>query len=112
MQKLLQVPVHILRIHVREDSIPSYGGRGSVSYISSLYPNPKKLNILWNKYEVGIGGRNQSKVFSPLERDQVEEKYLNSKLVWDLVSSLVLAGQSSHTFIKNIYYVYGHVSVT
>ena len=72
MHWFLKLPAQILSIHGGEEFCPSGGDRGDVPCVSSLSPNPKNLNILWNENEVGIGGRNPSKVFIPLERGQVK----------------------------------------
>ena len=45
VQRLPHALVHRLRIHGGEESSPNDGGRGAVPYVSSFYPNPKKLNI-------------------------------------------------------------------
>ena len=103
VQRLLQVPAQKFRIHDEEESSQSDGDIGAVTYISSLSPNTKNLNILWNDYEVVLVGKKTEKVFSTLERGQVKEKYSKRKVVWDFVSYLVLAGQSSNTVTKNIY---------
>ena len=71
MQWLFQAPAQRLRIHGREDSSPSDSGIGDVPYVSSLSPNPNKLNSLWNEYEVEIGGKKPEKACSPLERGPV-----------------------------------------
>ena len=77
-----------------------------------MSPNPNNLNILWNEYEVVIQGSNSEKAFRTLERGKFKEDYLKRKVIWDLVSSLVLEVQSCNTVIKIIYYVHGNVSVT
>ena len=97
------MPAQKFRIHDEEESSQSDGDIGAVIYISSLSPNTKNLNILWNDYEVVLVGKKTEKVFSTLERGQVKENYSKRKVVWDVVSYLVLAGQSSNTVTKNIY---------
>ena len=42
---------------------------------------------------MGIGGRNPENAFSPLDRGDVRENDPKRKVVWYLVSYLVLAGQ-------------------
>ena len=71
---MLQVPAQRFRIHDEEESSQSDGDIGAVIYISSLSPNTKNLNILWNEYEVVLVGWKPEKAFSTLERRQVKEK--------------------------------------
>ena len=66
VKRLIQAPVQRLRIHVREESSPSDGHKYAVLYVSYFPPNTNNLNILWNEYEVKIGGRKLEKPFSPL----------------------------------------------
>jgi hypothetical protein len=44
----------------------------NANYVSTLSPTPRSLYILWQEYEVGIGGRKPARLFTPVERGKVK----------------------------------------
>ena len=74
---------------------------------ASLSRTPRSLYILWQEYEVGIGGQKPAKLFTPSERGKVKVVYCKRKVVWDKISALVRAGYTSDAAIDKIYSVYG-----
>jgi regulator of replication initiation timing len=50
--------------------------------VATLSPNPKNLFILWQEYEIGLGGRKAAKLFTREERGRVKHKYSRQKVVW------------------------------
>jgi hypothetical protein len=56
------------------------------------HPNPKNLFVLWQEYEIGLGGCKAAKLFTQEEQGRVKHKYSWQKVVWDCISNLVHAG--------------------
>ena len=77
------------------------------NYVSTLSPTPRTLFILWQEYEFGIGGRKPARLFTPAERGKVKYSYHRRKVVWDVIASLVRAGDTAQVAIDRIYEVYG-----
>ncbi len=77
------------------------------NYVSTLSPTPRSRYILWQEYEVGIGGRKPARLFTPAERGKVKYSYHRRKVVWDVIASLVRAGDTAQVAIDRIYEVYG-----
>ena len=50
-------------------------GRREVPFLSSLCKNPKKLNVLWDEWEFGVGGRKPAKSFNSIERGASKSVY-------------------------------------
>jgi hypothetical protein len=80
------------------------------SFECSLMPNPRDLFVLWQEYEVGVGGRKAAKLFTRVEKGQVKFKYCRRKIVWDCIHRLVRSGHTSDNAIDEIYKVYGRSS--
>jgi regulator of replication initiation timing len=78
--------------------------------VATLSPNPKNLFILWQEYEIGLGGRKAAKLFTREERGRVKHKYSRRKVVWDCISNLVRAGLTAHLAIDRIHQVYGEAT--
>jgi hypothetical protein len=82
-------------------------------FAATLSANPRSLHVLWEEYEIGIGGRRAAKLFTKDERDKVKHKYHRRKMVWDLISTLVRGGLTAQVAIDRIYDLYGRAdSVT
>ena len=80
------------------------------SFECSLLPNPRDLFVLWQEYEVGVGGRKAAKLFTRVEKGKVMFKYCRRKIVWECIHRLVRSGHSSDSAIDMIYDVYGRSS--
>ena len=80
---------------------------GGSNYVSSLSKAPKTLFVLWQEFEVGIGGRKAARLLTRVERGRVKVQYCRRRVVWDTVAALVRAGFTAHTAIDKIYEVYG-----
>ena len=80
---------------------------GGSNYVSSLSKAPKTLFLLWQEFEVGIGGRKAARLLTRVERGRVKVQYCRRRVVWDTVAALVRAGFTAHTAIDKIYEVYG-----
>jgi hypothetical protein len=74
---------------------------------ASLSPTPRSLYILWDEWEIGIGGRKAAKLFTPQERGIVKHKFHRRKVVWDVLRRLVNAGHTAQVACDMIYTVYG-----
>jgi hypothetical protein len=69
------------------------------NYVSTLSPTPRTLYILWQEYEFGIGGRRPARLFTPAERGKVKYSYYRRKVVWDVIASLVRAGDTARLLL-------------
>ncbi len=68
-------------------ALQAIAGRGAPP---SLSPNLKNLFELWDKYQVGIGGRKAARLFSRAERGgKVKHKYGRRLVIWTMVCGLV-----------------------
>jgi hypothetical protein len=56
-------------------------------YHSSLRKTPKTLFVLWQEFEVGIGGRKPARLFTRVERGRVKCLYCRRKVLWEAVGS-------------------------
>ena len=74
---------------------------------SSLSKTPKTLFVLWQEFEVGIGGRKPARLFTRVERGRVKCLYCRRKVLWEAVARLVRAGFTAHVAIDRIYEAYG-----
>ena len=102
----VQRPAHIGGVDAAVD-----GGQetdGMVSRLNAtLVKNPRSLHIIWQEYELGIGGRKPAKNFTAAERGRVKYAYYRRKIVWETISGLVRAGHTAQVAIDMIYDVYG-----
>ena len=80
--------------------------------LAVLSANPRTLHVLWQEYNVGIGGRKPARLFTAQERGRSRYKYHRRKVVWDVIARLVRSGRTAQTAIDMIYATYGHQSVT
>jgi len=81
---------------------------GASTLAATLSPMPKTIHDLWNEYEFGIGGRKAARDFTPTERGgKNKHSYYRRKVVWDCVSTLVLAGWTANAACDRIYETYG-----
>ena len=63
---------------------------GSNYDVSSLSKAPKTLfGILWQEFEVGIGGGKAARLFTRVDRGRVKVQYFWRRVVWDTVADLV-----------------------
>ena len=82
---------------------------GDPDYNSSLSKTPKTLFVLWQEWEVGIGGRKPAKLFTRVEtRGRVKFIFCWRKILWETVAMLVRASYTAHhRAIDRIYEAYG-----
>ena len=83
------------------------GGVANPLVSADLSPTPRTLYVLWQEYQVGIGGRKAARLFTREERGKVKHKYHRRKVVWDLISRLIRAGLTAQVACDRIYNVYG-----
>lgn len=74
---------------------------------ATLMKNPRTLHLLWQEYEIGIGGRKPAKNFTVSERGRVKYAYYRRKIVWETIARLVRAGFTAQVAIDMIYDIYG-----
>ena len=79
---------------------------------ATLHPSPRTLQLLWQEWMEGIGGRKAAKDFTRVERGQCKYKYSRRKIVWDLILAQVNANRMATNVINQIYSHYGGLSVT
>ena len=77
-----------------------------VPFENSLCSHPKTLQILWEEWEFGVGGRRAAKTFNASERGAVTTTYFFQNPFWHLCSDLIERGYEPVTAIKKIYHVY------
>lgn len=78
-----------------------------------LSKRPPNLNVLWDEYEFGLGGKKRARDYTSAERGANKCQYCRRKKFWDLVDLLIRRGSDSDTAIDRIYEVYGRgASVT
>jgi hypothetical protein len=81
--------------------------------VATLLPTPRLLPIMWQEYNVGLGGRKAARLFTADERSQQKHKYSRRKVVWDAIDRMVLRGFTAQVAIDRIYQHYGReLSVT
>jgi hypothetical protein len=81
-------------------------------FMATLAPHPRNLHVLWQEYEYGIGGRKPAKDFTAAERGKVKYGYHRRKVVWDVISLRVRAGDSAQIAVDRIYDIYGGAGST
>ena len=67
---------------------------------------PRTLDVLWTKYEFGIGGNKPAKLFTASERGKMKFSYSLRKPFWKLVERLIRHGYSHSRAIEKIERVY------
>jgi hypothetical protein len=77
---------------------------------AELMPAPRDLYILWDEYNVGVGGRKAARLFTGPERGRVKHKFCRRKVVWSTVSLLINAGLTREAACERLYDVYGYDS--
>jgi hypothetical protein len=87
---------------VRDMNVENEIDNAGDNYVSTLSPTLRTLYILWQEYEFGIGGRKPARVFTPAERGKVKYSYHRRKVVWDVIASLVRAGDTVQVVIDRI----------
>ena len=76
---------------------------------AALCKMPRNLHVLWQEYEVGIGGRKAAKDLTARERGlkHIKHKYYSRKFVWKVIIDHVNRGYSASLAIDRIYATYG-----
>lgn len=88
------------------DSIIENDENVAPAYENTLCKCPKTLYVLWQEYELGIGGRKPARLFNASERGKVKYNYSLRKVFWNLCDRLIRRGHTSSTAIDKIYTVY------
>ena len=97
----------------QEGNVVASSSTEKASYAYTLYTTPKTLDILWEEYEFGIGGRVPAKNFTSIQRGKVKHSYARRKIIWDCILNQISKGYTAQTACKRIYDVYSHnTSVT
>jgi hypothetical protein len=81
----------------------NFGGGG----LAELSATPRSLDLLWEEYLNGVGGRKAARHFTPQERGKNKYKYCRRLIVWNLISMHVNAGITSQRSCEMIYAHYG-----
>ena len=98
--------------HQHNQQLPVQQQAANVHTNATLHPGPRTLQMLWQEYTTGIGGRKPAKDFTSQERGQCKSRYSRRKIVWDLIATQVRAGRLATDVIDSIYAFYGGLSVT
>ena len=80
---------------------------GGVEPTATLSSCPRTLYVLWQEWEVGIGGRKAARLFTARERGRVKYSYHRRKVVWDAIQHQVYVGHTAERAIDRIYNLYG-----
>jgi hypothetical protein len=83
------------------------GGNGVAGPVAVLSSTPRDLYVLWQEYQVGIGGKKAARLFSAFERGRVKHKFTCCKVVCATIDPLVCGGLHSNVAINRIYNTYG-----
>ena len=76
--------------------------------VASLSKCPKTLHVLWQEFELGLGGRKPAKDFTPQERGgRNKHSYFRRNIFWKRVAEMVRGGIDSNAACEKIYAVYG-----
>ena len=79
---------------------------------ANLTQQPRTLYILWQEWELGIGGRKAARSFTAEERGRVKHTFTRRKAAWDAISNLVRSGLTADRAIDRLYDHYGRDSTT
>ena len=78
---------------------------------ASLSKCPKNLHVLWQEFELGLGGRKPAKNFTAQERGgRNKHTYFRRNVFWKRVAEMVRGGIDSKVACDKIYKVYGESS--
>jgi len=92
------------------DAPPQPGVLAEEGPPADLSPTPRTLYILWDEYQNGIGGRKAARLFTAQERGRVKYKYSKRKVVWDMISARIRAGDTAQVACDRIYAAYGQAT--
>ena len=74
---------------------------------ANLTQHPRSLYILWQEWELGIGGRKAARLFTAKERGRVKCTFTRRKAAWDAIENLVRSGLTADRAIDRLYDHYG-----
>jgi hypothetical protein len=83
-----------------------------VEPLATLHSCPRTLELLWDEYQNGIGGRKPAREFTRSERGKVKFKYSRRLLFWKCMERLLNRGNTVSTAIRKIHDIYGYTTVT
>ena len=87
-------------------------GLPEVGKPATLFKCARTLNVLWDEYVNGIGGRKPARDFTRVERGRVKDKYSKRLIVWRCITRLLNRGYDLSTAFNKITRVYGDISMT
>jgi Transcriptional activator of glycolytic enzymes len=74
-----------------------------------LHSKPESLYVLWQEWEVGIGGNLAAKHFNHKQRGACKTMYCRRKIVWDQIRKMINSTYyNADTAIDAIYAKYGY----
>ena len=115
-QRIDRNPVNMIRRANNEvrrnQGLPVEQQVANVNSNATLHPSPRTIQLLWQEWMEGIGGRKAAKDFTRVERGACKYKYSRRKIVWDLIQTQVNANRMATDVINSIYQHYGGLSVT
>jgi hypothetical protein len=92
-----------------EAEVEAGNNNAQTIFAATLSAKPRSLQVLWEEYERGIGGRRAARLFTREERGRVKHKYHKRKMVWDLILTLLRGGLTAQVAIDRIYDHYGRI---
>eukprot|EP00536_Pseudo-nitzschia_multiseries_P000043 jgi/Psemu1/62444/estExt_Genemark1.C_20149 len=78
---------------------------------ANLYSTPRTIQVLWDEYQNGIGGKKPAPKFTAAERGACKFRYSNMKVVWGCMERLLNQGNDVNTAINKIKHAYGKSTV-
>lgn len=84
----------------------------NIAKFATLHSCPRTLELLWDEYQNGIGGRKPAREFTRSERGKVKFKYSRRLLFWKCMERLLNRGNTVSTAIRKIHDIYGYTTVT
>jgi hypothetical protein len=79
---------------------------------ATLFPRPSTLNILWQEYQFGVGGRLPARLFTREQSGRVKHAYCRRKIIWDLIQNQISKGYTADAAIDRIYSAYPGLQIT
>ena len=92
------------------DNAPAQLVQARLGAPATLAPRVSDLYVLWQEYEVGIGGRKPACQFTADERGAQRRKYYRRRVFWDTVLIGVRRGSDHLQVIDSLYRRFGESS--
>ena len=92
-QRIDRNPVNMIRnVNAQErrnQGLPVQQQIANANSNATLHPSPRTLQMLWQEWIEGIGGRKAAKDFTRVERGACKCKFSRRKIIWDLIQTQV-----------------------